>query len=1550
MKQGIKKALVMLLSVAMVFTMMAMPVYADDFTETETNEVVLGTPETVADPMTEEAEQITETENKVLEEVPVTAAEAVEEEVTEPAAETVELADGTYNAKNLTTGVLSMYHFHDAQVVIKGDSAWLLTTEDYENDSTFDRYDGMAYGKQSEILDETDTTHKTLVEGTVTATVVPVYDEDGTMITRTFVLPVPKSVFEANADIYYMIKYKDGYSEKHDGDWYKASGGDYYLTGYTLEYVSDSTVLPGEETPEETETIALVPTNEELMFKVVNAYIEKTGDKADLVFALSGSGYEDVISGTYDDAMEAQVGASHDNWIHGAKADVNCDYWTDREIDDPPLNHYEEGVQNKWQFRVPVDNLPATGTVKVPIVAVSKSRYTSAEKANPENPDYSAAFTSRQFVIDMDAKTVRTGNLKDTVEVKVASEVKSFAVNEKGTLYTAGTPKANEYTCQPTITMEDLTYDKAFLGTKEEAAAEGAATIAIGEDKSFTLGFFNTLGGKQHIVDGKATAAFHVAANARYAEKDTWVERTFAFDYDNDTITITGDELTAEAVSYAPGEYIVGVGTIKTADGTSYGMFIPNYNGEAGKALITVKEDGTATINYYNTRSTYPKIFLAELDADSLNKVATAEQLADPRCIVAEVYAENSEYREFTYAFDISDLGKTVPFVTLNKKDTFNKSQTAFVFEETMMSKAAFEAVGLIDALPAAADVTVRDKDAIEAARAAYDALTDAQKAEVTNLNKLVAAEEAFAALAGKDEATIAVETAIGTLIQQYTDVNETTAAKVAETRAAYDALSKQQKAYIDDAILFKLYRAEACVEFASDETIRLGAIYDVAVDTSDNSPFIAATMETRQNAAYIYLYGVGGEYTGANLVSSTGKVSRSTQKVFGSVLRGLWMVNTSEGHGRPFVVQLTGPNGNSAEYSVKVPSIYEVMAEGTYEVSAIQTPSSKMRKFERSTVTSDGTEMTVEFVMPNMTYGKIFLGTAEAAAAATEGFIEPTGTEATSGTTGIGNVYRIPLESMYTPIIISYYNAGKDTWTQETVEFVADEKTQAVIDAIAALGLDTYFNVTADQRELVEAANELYKELDENQKAVVENSNYSTLKKVTAMFVIADKTAAQIEALPAADAITADDISRIREVKNAYDNMGKDPELVEALNGNSLQNSQIEKLISKDLRDKLNACLAALADYKAVDAAIAKVPEDLRIYTEETAAAVTAAVDAVDRNKLAAEQAEVDAMAKAIEDAIAALELKPAFDPGKVTRIYGKTRYTTAMLQADELKEILGLDKFSSIIVATGTNYADALAGSYLGYVKNAPILLVRNDVVNDVKNYIKDNLAEGGTVYLLGGETVVPGSVTEGLTGIKVERLSGKDRYQTNIKILDAAGVSADGVIICTGIDFADSLSASAAKLPILLVKGGLNDTQREYLKALGEKKYYLVGGKGVLPVDMETEIAENYGSVTRLGGTNRYETSVKVAEALVADPEMAVVAYAQNYPDGLCGGPLAANLNAPLLLVNDKNIDAAVKYTEKAGIKGGRVLGGPALISDQSARKIFSMKDDDQIIVKK
>ena len=156
----------------------------------------------------------------------------------------------------------------------------------------------------------------------------------------------------------------------------------------------------------------------------------------------------------------------------------------------------------------------------------------------------------------------------------------------------------------------------------------------------------------------------------------------------------------------------------------------------------------------------------------------------------------------------------------------------------------------------------------------------------------------------------------------------------------------------------------------------------------------------------------------------------------------------------------------------------------------------------------------------------------------------------------------------------------------------------------------------------------------------------------------------------------------------------------------------------------------------------------------------------------------------------------------------------------ADALKAALGVEKFEAVVVATGKNFADALAGSYLAVEKNAPILLTngKDDNVVQLHAYIKENVAEGGTVYILGGEAAVPAAV-EAIDGYEAERLFGDSRYDTNLAILEEAGVTGDSVIVATGKTFADSLSASAAKLPILLVKpdATLNDDQKDKEQAI-------------------------------------------------------------------------------------------------------------------------------------
>ena len=99
-------------------------------------------------------------------------------------------------------------------------------------------------------------------------------------------------------------------------------------------------------------------------------------------------------------------------------------------------------------------------------------------------------------------------------------------------------------------------------------------------------------------------------------------------------------------------------------------------------------------------------------------------------------------------------------------------------------------------------------------------------------------------------------------------------------------------------------------------------------------------------------------------------------------------------------------------------------------------------------------------------------------------------------------------------------------------------------------------------------------------------------------------------------------------------------------------------------------------ADYSTVDEAIKKA-EALNADLYSNYSDVTAAIEAVDRNKSKAEQSEVDAMAKAIEDAIKVLEYKGA-NYSKVDEAIAKAN----ALNKDQYKDFSGVEAAIAAVV----------------------------------------------------------------------------------------------------------------------------------------------------------------------------------------------------------------------------------------------------------------------------
>lgn len=347
----------------------------------------------------------------------------------------------------------------------------------------------------------------------------------------------------------------------------------------------------------------------------------------------------------------------------------------------------------------------------------------------------------------------------------------------------------------------------------------------------------------------------------------------------------------------------------------------------------------------------------------------------------------------------------------------------------------------------------------------------------------------------------------------------------------------------------------------------------------------------------------------------------------------------------------------------------------------------------------------------------------------------------------------------------------------------------------------------------------------------------------------------------------------------------------------------------------------------------------------EELAAKIEEQRDVV-AQATAAEEAAYLAMDEAEDELIIARSIYE-YESRQSVCISGPTRYETSLSTADALKKSQGVEKFKTIIVATGKTFADSLAGCYLASVRgNAPIILI-NPVAGTQQNrtidYINSNLADGGEVIILGGNASVPATIDSRLNG-SVSRLAGSTRYETNIMILEEAGVSAaDELLISTGNTFADSLSASATRMPILLVDKVMSETQSNFIEKYfkdSQKKITILGGKNSVSDEVYKSLSKLNKSIKRIAGESRYDTSRLIAKEYFTDAKKAVIAYGMNFPDGLSGGSLAMQLGAPLLLAND-NLEVAKmlsNYTIECDIHDGYILGGAKFVTDEATRVIL------------
>ena len=268
---------------------------------------------------------------------------------------------------------------------------------------------------------------------------------------------------------------------------------------------------------------------------------------------------------------------------------------------------------------------------------------------------------------------------------------------------------------------------------------------------------------------------------------------------------------------------------------------------------------------------------------------------------------------------------------------------------------------------------------------------------------------------------------------------------------------------------------------------------------------------------------------------------------------------------------------------------------------------------------------------------------------------------------------------------------------------------------------------------------------------------------------------------------------------------------------------------------------------------------------------------------------------------------------------IKGNNRFSTAT-EISKMNYATG----GTVVLVNGNAVADGIAATPLAASENASILLANtNNLPSETANRMKEIAPQ--KVIIVGGENAVSKALEAKIANdyaVEVQRIAGKDRYATSFEIakkLVESGAEINTAYIVAGTGEADALSvaskAGADKQPIILTgKDSIAPEMYAWLKEQNLEDAYFIGGNKVISdnvINSVNEITTNDVTANRIAGNNREETNAKVIEKLYTGGFSNVYAAKSNVlVDALSAGPMAAQRNCPVVLVNSRGLTDAQK----------------------------------------
>jgi uncharacterized repeat protein (TIGR01451 family) len=304
--------------------------------------------------------------------------------------------------------------------------------------------------------------------------------------------------------------------------------------------------------------------------------------------------------------------------------------------------------------------------------------------------------------------------------------------------------------------------------------------------------------------------------------------------------------------------------------------------------------------------------------------------------------------------------------------------------------------------------------------------------------------------------------------------------------------------------------------------------------------------------------------------------------------------------------------------------------------------------------------------------------------------------------------------------------------------------------------------------------------------------------------------------------------------------------------------------------------------------------------------------------------------------------------------RIGGADRVDTSTFVADQV-----FTTATAAVLARSDQFPDALTGGPLAVEVDGPILLTPRDRLDAG---VKATLQSLGvkTVYLAGGTLALSQSIQDELTaaGYQVVRLGGIDRFDTAALIgeeIVKLGGKVHQAIVARSDLYPDALTAANlatyGRAPILLTPTGSlsNRTKQSLDSILDTTQVFIVGGTAAVSDAARSGLQQAGYSVTRLGGSGRYDTGAIIAEHAIAaegtDPEPIFVASGRDFADALVAGPAAFHANGMLVIADPADIANSPSTRDflqrrAAGIVHVLIVGGTQAISQHVQDQITAI----------